>query len=250
MDDNAIHLHVKQWYAWAPGIEGADQWREWAEGSLTPDSEAVPALPFIKPMLRRRLSQLSKMAVKVAFECLNIERDDFNADRTVFCSRHGELTRTVGLLEALASENELSPTGFSLSVHNAASGLYSIARGDTAPSVSIAAGRDTLIEGVREAATLLTEDCINTVLVVVADEPLPSYLSQYADEEQRSFALALLLSKADVNAGCSFRALYDRQQEIERKEPQSLEFIRFTLSGVNSAVIPGARCDWLWQQNV
>ena len=250
MDDNAIHLHVKQWYAWAPGVEDVDQWQQWVKGSLAFASEAVPALPFIKPMLRRRLSQLSKMAVKVAFECLNKEGNDFIADRTVFCSRHGELTRTVGLLEALASGDELSPTGFSLSVHNAASGLYSIARGDTKPSVSIAAGRDTLIEGMREAAMLLAEGEINTVLVIVADEPLPSYLLQYADEQQRPFALAILLSKMDVDKGCSFTALYDQQQKVGSKEPQSLEFIRFMLSGTNPVVMPGARCDWQWQHNV
>lgn len=250
MDENAIHVNVKQWYAWAPGVEGAALWRQWVDGSLALVSEVVPELPFIKPMLRRRLSQLSKMAVKVAFECLNKESDDFTADRTIFCSRHGELTRTVGLLESLASGTELSPTGFSLSVHNAASGLYSIARGDTAPSVSIAAGRDTFIEGVREAALLLLEDAVNTVLVVVADEPLPSHLLQYADEKQRSFALALLLSKADVHNGYSFRALYDQKQEVESKEPQSLGFIQFMLSDVNSVVMPGARCDWRWQKDV
>ena len=250
MDENTIHLHVKHWYAWAPGVEDASQWRQWAEGSLPLASEALPALPFIKPMLRRRLSQLSKMAVKVAFECLNKESDDFAADRTVFCSRHGELARTVGLLEALASGDDLSPTGFSLSVHNAASGLYSIARGDTAASVSIAAGRDTLIEGVREAAMLLAEGGINTVLVVVADEPLPSHLQQYADETQRSFALALLLSKADVDTGYSFKALYEQQQKVELQEPQSLEFIKFLLSGLHSVDMPGARCDWRWQKDV
>jgi len=250
MDDNAIHLHVKQWYAWAPDVEDVGQWQQWVDGSLTFASEAVPGLPFIKPMLRRRLSQLSKMAVKVAFECLNKESDDFTADRTVFCSRHGELTRTVGLLEALASGDDLSPTGFSLSVHNAASGLYSIARGDTAPSVSIAAGRDTFVEGIREAVMLLTESGINTVLVVVADEPLPSHLLKFADEKQKPFALALLLSKADVDTGYSFRALYDQKQDVESKEPQPLAFIRFMLSDVNSVVMPGARCDWRWQQDV
>jgi len=248
MDDNAIHLRVKQWYAWAPGIENVEQWLQWANGSLALGSNGSPALPFVKPMLRRRLSQLSKMAVKAAFECLNLENDRYVAGRSVFCSRHGELTRTVGLLEALAAEEDLSPTGFSLSVHNAASGLYSIAKGDTAPSVSIAAGRDTMIEGIREAANLLALDRVNTVLVLVADEPLPSHLAQYADEHQRSFALALLLS-ASEGEPCVVNAEYDRPKSQELEEPQSLEFIRFMLSENETHIIKGARCNWRLQRD-
>ena len=49
----------------------------------------------------------------------------------VFISRHGETPRTLDILSDLASEQPLSPTQFSLSVHNAVIGLWSILRNET-----------------------------------------------------------------------------------------------------------------------
>ncbi|OUS26742.1 hypothetical protein A9Q99_16090 [Gammaproteobacteria bacterium 45_16_T64] len=254
MDDNAIHLNVNQWYAWSPGIESSDDWEAWARKQRMPLESGVPELPFVKPMLRRRLSQLSKMAVKVAFECLSKEGQQVVADRTVFCSRHGELTRTVGLLESLSLDEDLSPTGFSLSVHNAASGLYSIANKDKSPSVSLAAGRDTLVEGLREASMLLNSDDAETVLVVIAEEPLPEHLLPFADEMQRSFALALLLARGDNTGKRLSFSSFDSPVEVltERAglpEPQSLAVLNFLLSQETECKIPGARSSWVWRQN-
>ena len=68
------------------------------------------------------MSALSKMAVQVALQTAGDERPDF----LIFCSRHGELVRTRELLGSVVGGSELSPTGFSQSVHNTSAGLYTI----------------------------------------------------------------------------------------------------------------------------
>jgi len=43
----------------------------------------------------------------------------------VFASRHGEADRTLAILQDLAAGAEVSPTLFSMSVHNSVPGLWS-----------------------------------------------------------------------------------------------------------------------------
>ena len=62
-------------------------------------------------------------------------------DSAVFVSRHGELARSMTLLQALADGQALSPTDFSMSVHNTAAGLCSIQGKAAIPMTSLAAGR-------------------------------------------------------------------------------------------------------------
>ena len=68
-------------------------------------------ISFIEPIVRRRLSSLSRIALKVAHDCV-AERDRV---RVVFASRHGELRRTTDILRAISAGEPVSPTAFSLS---------------------------------------------------------------------------------------------------------------------------------------
>ena len=81
----------------------------------------LPDVGFVEPMLRRRLSPLAKMTLRVAYDCAR----DVPDVRIVYASRHGELLRTTTMLESLAAKEELSPTLFSMSVLNA-SAAYSL----------------------------------------------------------------------------------------------------------------------------
>ena len=56
-------------------------------------------ISFIEPIVRRRLSSLSRIALKVAHDCV-AERDRV---RVVFASRHGELRRTTDILRAISA---------------------------------------------------------------------------------------------------------------------------------------------------
>jgi hypothetical protein len=141
--------------------------------------------------MRRRLSSLSKMALKVAHDCAA----DCDAVRLVFASRHGELRRTTAILDDIVANQPVSPTAFSLSVLNAMAGVYSIARRDKAPATAISAGAETLGYALLEAYAQYSADPATPVLVVYADEHADSRYG-HIDREVSPGALALLLDRS------------------------------------------------------
>src|SRR4051812_6705411 len=100
----ALTFSILDWKAWTPAHD------------LQPDVSVIPA------MLRRRLSPIGRAALSVIMPLA----DSQGAMPLVYVSRHGDLNRTLGLLQDLALGEPLSPTAFSLSVHNATAGLFSI----------------------------------------------------------------------------------------------------------------------------
>jgi hypothetical protein len=171
---------------------GVSRWAAWP--SAQPPAAASPDVAFIDASLRRRLGPLARMMLHVARECIA----DTGPARLVFASRHGELGYTVSLLSALAAAEPLSPTAFSLSVHNAAAGLFSTSRRDRSASTAIAAGPETLGQALVEAHGQLACDPGESVLVVYGDCPLPEEYAEFEEVSDRSHgrALALLLGKA------------------------------------------------------
>jgi hypothetical protein len=192
--DHHIDFTVARWHAWAPGADTAASWSCWLSGTLAADPDAQPDVSQLPPLLRRRLDRLGRMALHTAWSCL----DDMEAAEFVFASRHGALRRTVDLLIALAHDEPLSPTLFSVSVHNGTAGLYSIARRDHRASTAIAAGRDTLGMGLLEGAAMVAAGT-SQVLVCYADDCLPlPYVTApgAASDACAPFSISLLLKPA------------------------------------------------------
>lgn len=155
---------------------------------LPADDGSAPEIRFVDTMLRRRLGRLSRMALHVANEA----SIGLAFIPTIFASRHGELSRTVSMLHALATEETPSPAAFSLSVHNSAAGIFSIARADHAPSTALAAGDETLLWALQDAAVRLAAHPDTAILLVYADEPLPREYS--ASPSEPAHAVAFLLA--------------------------------------------------------
>src|SRR5690606_29723508 len=105
--------------ALSPGLVDERDWQEWAQWGQWPAAAPFPATPLLPMMMARRLSQGSRLAVQVGLSLLARHPVDY----AIFVSRHGELARSVTLLQALAARQALSPTDFSMSVHNTAAGL-------------------------------------------------------------------------------------------------------------------------------
>lgn len=137
--------------------------------------------------MRRRLSTLSRVALKVAHDC--VARD---AVRVVFASRHGELRRTTDILRAISAGEPVSPTAFSLSVLNAMTGVFGIARGDRSAASAISAGAETLGYALLEAHAQYATQPDSPTLLVYADEPADPAYGTIEDEVQGG-AIALLL---------------------------------------------------------
>lgn len=158
------------------------RWVQWP-------GNGAPELGFIEPLLRRRLSPLARGALHVANACAQ----GCPSARFVFASRHGELQRTVELLRNLAQDEELSPTLFSLSVLNAAAGIFSIARRDQAPATAIAAGAESFGYGLLEAHLRTRQDPTQPLVYVYADAPAPDPLGRQPGDPEAVFALGLLI---------------------------------------------------------
>lgn len=191
-----IRLGIRGWSAWAPGLSTRDEWLGWAANPFVPATEGAPELKFVPAMVRRRFSRLTKVALQVAFDALPPE---LAADvPSVFATRHGEANACVTLLSDIARGTPLSPTAFSHSVHNTQSGLFSITAQNGRTSTAIAGGRDTFAAGLIETLGMCERHGGGPVLLVVADEPMPSVFRAFADEPPCTFGLALLVELGDA----------------------------------------------------
>jgi hypothetical protein len=168
-------------------------WRSWPGVALPVDDGSAPEVRFVDSMLRRRLGRLSRMALHVANEAAQ----GGAPHSTVFASRHGELSRTVNILHSLSANEAPSPAAFSLSVHNSAAGIFSIARADHAPSTALAAGEETLLWAMQDALVRLNADPDAQILLVYTDEPLPAEYPVSASTSEPAHALAFLLSHGE-----------------------------------------------------
>lgn len=187
-------FNIAQWRAWAPGLTSLDDWRQWSQapGAFTPSADHAPDVSFLPAMQRRRLSRMARMAFAVGWPLAEGLEDL----PLVFVSRHGETPRTLEILKELAAEQPLSPTQFSLSVHNAVIGLWSILRGETSEMTALAAAGDGLEHGVLEAAALLNEGA-PAVLLILSEEQSPNEYAQWIDDVPFAYAVALLLTPGE-----------------------------------------------------
>ena len=215
----------------------------WALWDVTAQENRSPLpaeLGFIEPMLRRRLSLLAKMALKVAHDCVH----DLPATRFVYASRHGELTRTTSMLEDLAAGESISPTAFSMAVLNSSPGLFSILRHDTTPSTAISASVESFGNGLLEAYMQLVEDPERPVLLVYADEPAPDVYGRIEPADSSAHAIGLLLQSGAPNTiACTSLPIY----QAVSHESQSRAFLR-CLEGASDSSWHGVGKSWAWRR--
>ncbi len=185
-----LRFKLQSWNAFAPGLESHHAWREWLlHPSDLPLELGKTSLKQIPPMLRRRFTPLGRCAAGAALPVLS----DIDAIPGVFASRHGDTPLTLSLLEGIANGEPMSPTGFSLAVHNALSGLLSIARKDVSEVTAIAAMENLIPNALIEAATQLQEQ--PQVLCVIYDVPLPELYQAYSDSVDFPCAVAMILTR-------------------------------------------------------
>jgi hypothetical protein len=227
-------------------METKKAWNEWAKANHSIRGECSAPVRGMPPMLRRRAGFLGKMALEVAYECLD-QRIDIP---TIFSSRHGEASRSVDLLLDLAKGAPLSPTSFGLSVHNATGGLFSIARTDHANNIALAGGENTIEGAVIEACGLLAEG-EPSVLLVAYDCPLPIPYAGFQDCDEQPFAWAWLM-RPPTDGVVSLRwseVLPDSHPSFEGL-PAGLEILRFYLRNEPSLERICNTRRWLWSRYV
>lgn len=243
---NEVRFSIAAHAAWAPGVESAEAWSAWAAAPYPFDGGNEPTVREMPAMLRRRAGFLGKMALEVAYRCL--------AGRTgvptVFCSRHGEVTRSVELLTDLSQGTALSPTNFGLAVHNASAGLFSIARADKANHIALAAGQASIEHAVIEACSLLA-DGEPEVLLVAYDNRLPQIFEGYEDCQEQPYAWAWLMAPAaDKAISLRWQAMENDGSAAATSMTPGLQVLQFYLQQAGELERVDACRQWCWTHHV
>lgn len=223
------------------------KWAVWPTGKNEPEgSERQQALlAGVPKMLKRRLSPLARTVFCAANQCI----EDNAALPVVFSSSHGELAKTFSMMESLEAGEEISPTAFSLSVHNAIAGLFSMAWQNRLQSTVIAPGEEGMAPAFIEALGLLKEGA-EQVLLVFYDEPVVAFYptEPYQLSTDRRCALALRIGKTGPGLPLRFSALPTTGDDGE--QPWQLPaFIRFLTDPERSKMFRTPRHSWRWEKN-
>ncbi|HEB88198.1 MAG TPA: hypothetical protein ENI85_01380 [Deltaproteobacteria bacterium] len=172
MSPNRREVAVLGSGAFIPGYAGL---AGWIAGERSAEHEA-PRAEIVPLRQRRRASRLSKALADAFAEALADSSLEPSAVASVFGAAIGEATTMVGLLDQMWGDAAmLSPMRFATSVHNAASGLISIATDNRGFTTAIGADFDTpamaLLEGI---GLVLARN--ESVIVCCGDEPPPQDL--------------------------------------------------------------------------
>lgn len=191
-----LAFDIAKCVAWAPGLEDKEDWQLWQKGHKPMTEElGLPPLKTIPPMQRRRLSPFAKVTLHCALESSDYFRGDLPC---VFSSRHGDLHRTTELITNVAKGEELSPTRFGLSVHNAVSGLYSIYAENRAPITAIASGEASFTAGLVDSVVKLHVHNLKQILYVYSDLVVPECYSQFV-KQNISLGIGMLIKTTTPN---------------------------------------------------
>jgi hypothetical protein len=204
-----------------------------------------PAFELPK-MLRRRLGKQQVKGAQAACLLTGVEDATY-----VVCSRHGDLRRTLKLLKALSAGDDLSPTDFSLAVHNMLAGILSIATNNQLGHTAMAAGVDTFSFGVLECLTRLQDDPDTPVLLIVVDEPLPEEYGDLASTSEQSVALAIMMASPTISHGGDLYSaeMIPGSTGASGPRSQAESFVHFLNEDQHDGVTEGQRIGWRWEHH-
>lgn len=125
-----------------------------------------PAPALLAPIQRRRAPDTVVLALEVAARAVAQAGLQATQMPSVFVSAHGDLIITDDMCQTLAeAPTQMSPTRFHNSVHNAASGYWTMATGCMQASTALTAFDRSFAAGVLEAATQCAADQCPVLLV-------------------------------------------------------------------------------------
>lgn len=225
---------LREWSVWPP-IDGNDEQDALAQANLF---SSVPT------MLKRRLTPLAKIVFSAANLCIGKNTQL----PIVFSSTHGELAKSFKMMEMIEAGEEISPTAFSLSVHNAIAGLFSIVYKNKLQSTVVAPGEEGMAAAFIEATGLLLEG-EDEVLMVLYDEPLVEFYpsAPYQLTSKRSCAVGLRIAKTGSGLPLQFSCLPATGDDGEQPLQIPL-LIRFLTQTQEKLTLRTLRHSWCWEK--
>jgi len=158
-----------------------------------PSKTILPSPVLLPAAERRRSGAIVKLTLATGLEAITAARLDAISLPSVFSASGGDGENCHAICEMLASDDrQISPTRFHNSVHNTASGYWSIATGAMTASSVLCAFDASFGAGLLEALTQVVVD--NTRIVLLAcDTPYPEPLHS-ARPIPDAFGIALVLA--------------------------------------------------------
>ena len=191
----SFSFNLLGWHAASTRLHSSEEWAAWAGGRLRAEDlpDTPPPVAFLPAMQRRRLG----VSARLLFQAAHPLVAENERCPLVLASHDGEINRSFALWVGLLRANEVSPTSFGLSVHNALAGQWSMLRGDMSEYTALSVRGDGLEAALAEAAGFLA-DGTDKVLVAVVDEPLQAqYPAAPAERAPFPYALSMLLGRGD-----------------------------------------------------
>jgi hypothetical protein len=167
-------IYIAKWCFWSPGEDGTE----------------APLLPFVSPMLKRRLSQLSRM-VLYAVHYVSQGRQQVKIS---FSSEYGEITQQLKISEEILESEKISPAKFSNSVFNAPVAMTTIAEKNMQGYSAICSGKDSFYYGLSECLAALRCGADKERIFVHGDELVPLPYQALTGGANTPFVLAFFLS--------------------------------------------------------
>jgi hypothetical protein len=235
---------LNEWNAWAPGLNGKEDWQALRYGTHILSRNLAKIPDFIPKLQQRRLSPLARAVFNAIDQCMK----PGETLPTVFSSAHGEVGKALEMLQMIQAGEELSPTAFSLSVHNAIAGLYSIAYRNQQEITVIAPGLEGIAPAFIEALGLLYEGA-EEVLVLLYDEPIAKFYPVAPFKLNAEFTCALALRLSLSGEGMPLRLIRAPACIEESEQPLQLPFfIDFLLGDKSESSIAFQGRGWRWEK--
>jgi len=224
-----MKVYINSIKVWLQGLDDEAELTLWANQSISLPEDFIPPKPQYYPKGQlRRLSPFSK----VVLHCLDNPQVLTENLPLIFASQHGDLAKTVTLIKNAALGDDLSPTQFALSVHNATTGLFSIATDNTAATTTISAGVNTFVEGFIEASMQCQQGSKqeNTaVIYTYCDFDVPLEYRQFEERKPARCITMVLSCEKEKDSLASIDLTLNNQQDDNEEEllsDLSLHFIR------------------------
>lgn len=189
-------------------------WKAGDQFGHLPSCLAEPNSKFLTSGLMRRLTSLGREALEPL-----IRFEDTNLLWVASC-QFGDTERMLRLFEELYKEEPLSPTDFSMSVHNAIIGSFSILTRNQQPYTAVAGGKDTLQLGLLEAISI-SKDTAKPVGFIYYDGPLPAEYDSLRTSHSGSTYLACIVEQ-NRREDCQFDVYIDNIEEYIVKNNNDL----------------------------
>lgn len=173
-------LRLSNWLGWRP-----DEQASVTCAQILPRDKPGRSLPAL---LRRRLDDAGRATCDILAGL-----DPEASFPLVHASRHGDASHTLSMLKLLAENEPLSPTRFSMSVHNATLGVHAIANNHRRPLQALGA-RGNEFEALLWEAYGYLEESNKAVIIAFSEGELPEEYVSYTQHPGHACAVGLRLS--------------------------------------------------------